>query len=113
MKDNNRGFPAGAHDPIAIVGMACNLPGDNRSPEAFFDFLLKKKCGIVEIPGDRWQADAFFDPDPDGIATAVSKWAVSSATCVALMQSSLAFHRARRREWTRNSDLPCRALSRR
>ena len=75
MKDQNRGFPVGTHDPIAIVGMSCNLPGDNRTPEAFFDFLLKKKCGIVEIPPDRWGVEAFYDPDPAAIAKSVSKWA--------------------------------------
>jgi acyl transferase domain-containing protein/NADPH:quinone reductase-like Zn-dependent oxidoreductase/acyl carrier protein len=75
MKDNDRGFSIGADDPIAIVGMACNLPGDNRDPEAFFDFLLKKKCGIVEIPSDRWGADTFYDPNPNAMAKSVSKWA--------------------------------------
>jgi len=75
MKDQKRRFPFGGNDPIAIVGMSCNLPGGNRTPEAFFDFLLKKKCGIVEIPKDRWGVDVFYDPDPDAIAKSVSKWA--------------------------------------
>ncbi|MFK7835027.1 MAG: SDR family NAD(P)-dependent oxidoreductase [Sulfitobacter sp.] len=75
MNDQNRSFSVAGNDPIAIVGMSCNLPGDNRTPEAFFDFLLKRKCGIVEIPSDRWGVDVFYDPDPNAIAKSVSKWA--------------------------------------
>ena len=80
MKDQNSGFPTGSNNPIvqgpiAIVGMSCTLPGDNHSPEAFFDFLLKKKCGIAEIPKDRWSADTFYDPDAGSIAKSVTKWA--------------------------------------
>ncbi|UWR10454.1 type I polyketide synthase [Sulfitobacter mediterraneus] len=75
MKDQNCDAAAGIHEPIAIVGMSCNLPGDNRTPAEFFDFLLKKQCGIVEIPKDRWGVDVFYDPDPAAIAKSVSKWA--------------------------------------
>lgn len=63
------------NEPIAIVGMSCTLPGGNASPEAFWDFLLKRGCGISEIPGDRWGVDVFYDPNPEAIAKSVSKWA--------------------------------------
>lgn len=67
-------FHLGSRDPIAIVGMACNLPGANHSAEDFWSFLLKKKCGITEIPADRWNLEASYDPNPHAIAKAVSKW---------------------------------------
>ena len=38
------------HD-IAIVGMACRFPGNNNSPQEFFNFLLAGGDGIVEVPG--------------------------------------------------------------
>lgn len=74
MNDQTRMSSAGAKDPVAIVGMSCNLPGDNRTPDAFFEFLNKKKCGIVEIPKDRWNAEVFYNADPGSIASSVSKW---------------------------------------
>lgn len=74
MNTQNSRYPVGTHDPIAIVGMACNLPGENHTPEEFWSFLLRKKCGIAEIPADRWDKDASYDPNPHAIAKAVSKW---------------------------------------
>jgi len=68
-------YQAKPNEPIAIVGMSCTLPGGNASPEAFWEFLLKRQCGIVEIPADRWGVDVFYDPNPDAIAKSVSKWA--------------------------------------
>ncbi len=62
-------------DAIAIVGMACRLPGGNSTPEAYWDFLLNKGNGISEVPKDRWDADSFYNENPDSISTAVTKWA--------------------------------------
>jgi len=74
MNNPTRGFPLNEAEPIAIVGMACNLPGDNQTPDDFWSFLLKKKSGIVEVPEDRWLTEVFYDPNPDAIAKSVSKW---------------------------------------
>lgn len=75
MNDQSRELPQGQHEPIAIVGMSCTLPGSNATPDAFWRFLLKKGCGITEIPADRWGVDVFYDKNPDAIAKSVSKWA--------------------------------------
>uniref|UniRef100_UPI000AE0A7BD type I polyketide synthase n=1 Tax=Aestuariivita boseongensis TaxID=1470562 RepID=UPI000AE0A7BD len=61
-------------DLIAVVGMACRLPGGNTTPDDYWSFLLKKGCGIRVVPEDRWQAEAFYDENPDAIAKSVSKW---------------------------------------
>ncbi len=74
MNTQSSRFPVGSTDPIAIVGMACNLPGGNHTPDEFWSFLLKKQCGITEIPADRWDKVASYDPNPHAIAKAVSKW---------------------------------------
>ena len=60
---------------IAIIGMACKLPGGNNNPDDFWKFLKGKKSGIKEVPADRWSSDLFYDPDPKAIASSVSKWA--------------------------------------
>ena len=50
-------------EPIAIVGMGCRFPGDANSPDEFWKLLLDAKDAIVDIPPDRWDVDAFYDPD--------------------------------------------------
>lgn len=62
-------------EPIAIIGMACRLPGGNNSPKEFWDFLLSKGCGIREVPEDRFSVDRYYDENPDGIGKTASRWA--------------------------------------
>lgn len=50
---------------IAIVGIGCRFPGGVSSPGEFWDFLLSKGDGMVEVPADRWNLDKFYDADPD------------------------------------------------
>ncbi|KAJ5947430.1 hypothetical protein N7466_000445 [Penicillium verhagenii] len=47
--------------PIAVVGMACRLPGHSNSPKALWDFL--ERGGIAENrpPASRFNLDAHFD----------------------------------------------------
>ncbi|MEV4236133.1 SDR family NAD(P)-dependent oxidoreductase [Nocardia sp. NPDC049737] len=49
----------------AIVGIGCRFPGGIDGPGAFWDFVIGKGDGIVEVPPDRWSLDKFYDPDPD------------------------------------------------
>jgi len=51
-------------EPIAIVGMACRFPGRADSAAAFWRMLCDGVDAIGEVPPDRWNADAFYDPDP-------------------------------------------------
>ena len=48
--------------PVAIVGMGCRLPGA-RDPAAYWQLLREGRSGTREIPADRWDVDAFHDPD--------------------------------------------------
>ena len=63
-----------AGDPIAIVGMACRFPGGANTPELFWDLLAEGRDGVSEVPSDRWDVNAFFDPDPDCPGKSYSKW---------------------------------------
>ena len=52
-------------EPIAIVGMGCRLPGSASNPDAFWAALRDGFDAVVEVPGDRWDIDAFYDPARD------------------------------------------------
>ncbi|HXA49459.1 MAG TPA: polyketide synthase, partial [Candidatus Acidoferrum sp.] len=53
-----------AREPIAIVGLACRYPGAD-SADAFWQNLRAGVDAVSEIPADRWDIDAYYDPDPD------------------------------------------------
>ena len=54
-----------APEPIAVVGIGCRFPGGADSPDRFWSLLDEGRDAIREVPRDRWDIDAFFDPDPD------------------------------------------------
>ena len=61
-------------EPIAIVGMGCRFPGGAESPEAFWHLLKTRGDGIIPVPEDRWDIDAYYDPDPDAIGKMSSRY---------------------------------------
>ncbi|MBM2619678.1 SDR family NAD(P)-dependent oxidoreductase [Actinoplanes sp. LDG1-06] len=49
---------AGAHEPVAIVGMACRMPGGVTTPEQFWQVVSGDHDVITSFPGDRgWNLD--------------------------------------------------------
>ncbi len=71
---NGMGGLDGLDSLIAVVGMACRFPGGNTTPDAYWTFLLNKKCGIREVPSDRWAIDAFYDKNSEALGKTASKW---------------------------------------
>ncbi|WP_165950209.1 type I polyketide synthase [Actinomadura sp. GC306] len=63
-----------AGEPIAIVGMACRLPGGVRGPGDYWKLLVRGRDAVGEVPADRWDADAFYDPDPHVPGRMNSRW---------------------------------------
>ena len=51
-------------EPIAVVGMACRFPGGT-NPDEFWHLLARGGDAVREIPAERWDVDAYYDPDPD------------------------------------------------
>ncbi len=52
------------NEPIAVIGMACRFPGA-ANPEEFWEFLARGGDAVGEIPKERWDVAALYDPDPN------------------------------------------------
>ncbi len=49
-------------EPIAIVGMSCRFPGGIDSVDAYWDALSAGTDLTQNVPADRWDNDAYYDP---------------------------------------------------
>src|SRR5271169_5248259 len=53
----------GDTEPIAVVGMGCRLPGGVNTPAQYWRLLQDGVSGVVRVPAERWDADAFYSDD--------------------------------------------------
>lgn len=53
--------PKYVQDPIAVVGMACRLPGNSNSPHALWKFLEQGGIADNEAPASRFNLKGHFD----------------------------------------------------
>ncbi|MFI8082349.1 type I polyketide synthase [Kitasatospora sp. NPDC086009] len=57
-------------EPIAIVGMACRLPGGVAGPDDLWRLVTERGDGVSGFPTDRgWDLDGLFDEDPEKSGT--------------------------------------------
>ncbi|KAF9064546.1 thiolase-like protein [Rhodocollybia butyracea] len=49
---------------IAIIGMACRLPGGTHSPDEFWSLLLSEKCTMEDIPSSRFNIEDYWSENP-------------------------------------------------
>lgn len=69
-----RELEAGDHEPLAIVGAACRLPGGVRSLSGYGAMLQSSADCVREVPPSRWSLDELYDPDPSAIGQMSSRW---------------------------------------
>ncbi|TRW90769.1 non-ribosomal peptide synthetase/type I polyketide synthase [Candidatus Methylobacter oryzae] len=53
------------NEPIAIIGMGCRFPKGVDNLKDFWSLLSNGVDAITDIPADRWDVEASYDPDPD------------------------------------------------
>jgi acyl transferase domain-containing protein len=63
-----------AREPIAVVGIGCRYPGAADSPDAFWRVLRDGVDTVREVPRDRWDVNAFHDPNPDAAGKMYTRW---------------------------------------
>lgn len=51
-------------EPLAIVAMACRLPGGVKSAKDFWRILEQGIDAIEPLPAERWDVESIYDPDP-------------------------------------------------
>lgn len=62
------------HEPIAVVGLGCRLPGGIETPQELWQSLLDGMDAVREVPGDRWNADDWLATDPDAPGRMTTRW---------------------------------------
>ncbi|MFB8007968.1 SDR family NAD(P)-dependent oxidoreductase [Nocardia sp. NPDC056000] len=57
-------------EPIAIIAMACRLPGGVENPEDLWQLLIDGRDVVDEVPDGRWERAGLYDPDPEAAGKA-------------------------------------------
>lgn len=56
---------AAAGEPIAVIGLGVRMPGGVFDEESLWHVLAEGVDAIREVPHDRWDAQALYDPDAE------------------------------------------------
>ncbi len=65
------------HEPIAVIGLGCRLPGDNedvRGPDGFWQFLADGRSAVGEVPAGRWQMFDDGTAETRAVLARTTKW---------------------------------------
>ena len=59
-------------EPIAVIGFGCRFPGA-RNAESYWRLLHDGVDAVTTVPPDRWDADAYYDSDPQASGKMVTR----------------------------------------
>ncbi|MBM7440079.1 SDR family NAD(P)-dependent oxidoreductase [Streptomyces sp. HB132] len=62
-----------ADEPIAVIGISGRYPQADTLDEFWRNLAEGRDC-VTEVPADRWDADALFDPDPAAPGRSYGRW---------------------------------------
>src|SRR6478752_229894 len=61
------------HEPLAIVGIGCRFPGGADSVQSLWNLLCSETDATCVVPGSRWNADRYHDPNPAKVGKIVTR----------------------------------------
>ncbi len=53
-----------SREPLAVVGIACRLPGGADTPEKLWQLVAEGRDVVGEVPSARWDINRYYDADP-------------------------------------------------
>lgn len=68
------GFGPDTEQSIAVIGIGCRFPGGIDSADALWRVLIAGHDLVTEVPPERWDADAIYDPEPGVPGRLASRW---------------------------------------
>ncbi|WRZ88279.1 SDR family NAD(P)-dependent oxidoreductase [Streptomyces sp. NBC_01007] len=60
-------------EPLALVAMACRLPGGVNDPESLWQLVAEGRDAVGPFPADRWDVESLHDPDPEALGKSYAK----------------------------------------
>ncbi|WP_189719335.1 type I polyketide synthase, partial [Streptomyces spectabilis] len=74
LKQQNRRLRDASREPVAIVGMACRLPGGVAGPEDLWRLVSEGRDAVSGFPEDRgWGLEGLFDTEPESAGTSYTR----------------------------------------
>lgn len=62
------------HEPLAIVGIGCRLPGGVNGPDSFWQMMVEGRSGIIPVPADRWNRERWYHENVEIPRKMITKW---------------------------------------
>lgn len=72
-KDSVQRLEKEKHEPIAVIGMGCRLPGGVTSPDKLWSLLENGVDAITDMVDQRWSSDQVYDPNPEAVGKLYTK----------------------------------------